>query len=79
MRIGAINDYARFPLIAHLVWRERAADHVASEPLTSFGISSFDADAIVYRESGMASLAHAMGEIDTDYPFFGEEIQHLVE
>jgi len=56
---GAIGEHARFMVIAHLVECKRTADHVAGEPLTSFGIGGLAAD--VHGEARASPLAHAMG------------------
>ena len=62
MQLGEIDDHARFTVISHLVECKRAADHVAGEALTSFGIGGLAADAVVHGEARASPLAYAMGE-----------------
>ena len=78
MQFGAIDDHARFTVIAQFVECKRTADHVAGEPLTSFGIGGLAADAVVHRETRVSPLAHAMGEIGSEGVFFAQEIEHFV-
>ena len=51
VQFGAIDVYAGILIIAYLVGCKRTADHVAGEPLTSFGIGGLAADAVVQRSS----------------------------
>ena len=51
VRFAAIDDRAGVLIKAHLVECKWAADHVAGEALSAFGIVAFAANAIVYREA----------------------------
>jgi hypothetical protein len=62
VQFGAIDDHAGFTVVAHLVERKGAADHVAGEVLATFGAGGLGADAIVNRKSGVTPLAHAIGK-----------------
>lgn len=78
MQFGAVDDHARFTVIAHLVECKRAADHVTGETLTAIGIGGFSADAVVHGKTRVSPLAHALGEIGIEYAFCAQETQHLV-
>ena len=78
VQFGAVDDHAGLLIKAHLLERERAADHVASEALAAFGIGGLGTDAIVYRESGVTPLAHAIGQTRIQHALSAEKIEHLV-
>ena len=64
--------------MAHLVECKRTADHVAGEPLTSFGIGGRAADAVVDGETRVSLPVYAMGEIGSEGVFIAQEIEHFV-
>ena len=51
MQLGAIDDHAGLAVLAHLLERERAANHVAGEALPAFGIVGPSTDAVMHREA----------------------------
>ena len=77
MRFGAIDDRAGVLIKAHLVECKWAADHVAGEALSAFGIAGFAANAIVYRKARVAPLQHAPGEAGIQHALIAEEVEHL--
>jgi hypothetical protein len=78
MQFGAVDDHAGLLIEAHLLERERAADHVKGEALAAFGVGGLGADAVVDRKARMTPLAHAIGETGVQHALGAEEIEHLV-
>ncbi len=75
MRFGAIDDRAGVLIKAHFVECKWAADHVAGEALSAFGIVAFAANAIVDREARVAPLVHAPGEAGIQHALSAEEVE----
>lgn len=76
MRLGTIDDHAGVRCIAHLLERERAADHVAGEPLPASGIVG--ADPVMDREARVTPVEHALCEPSIQHALGAKEIEQLV-
>ena len=61
----------------HLLERERAADHVAAEPLPALGIVGYCVDPVMHRETRVMPLKHAVREPRRQHALGAEEIEQL--
>lgn len=52
VQLGAVDHHAGLLVVAHLVERKRATDHVAGKALAPVCIGSLDLDAVVHGEYG---------------------------